>query len=182
MSDMSGPDTYDGFLTKWNSLRSVVENDGTVAPLSLPPVHYSGIQEYLNTIPPSATEVSPVYGERPNIWLYIHGPTHHRAISAKREADFLLPAAEIFNTVEALVSKSFASYPQRELTAAWEAQLYPDHGWGGKNGDITDSTFMAKYEFARDVSNRLLVRSLTSIASRVNTKSGSGVPVSVFNM
>ncbi len=27
-----------------------------------------------------------ITGERPNLWLYIHGPTHHWAISAQREA------------------------------------------------------------------------------------------------
>ena len=36
-----------------------------------------------------------ITGERPNLWLYIHGPTHHWAISAEREAAALLPAAHL---------------------------------------------------------------------------------------
>ena len=181
MSDMSGPDVYDTFLAKWNTLKQTAGADGSVSPLCLPPIQYSRIETYLDAVTPALAGLTAIRGERPNIWLYIHGPTHHQAISAKREADFLLPAAEIFNTVEALLSKSFASYPQTELTEAWEAQLYPDHGWGGKNGHITDSTFKAKYESARNVSQHLLSRSLSSIASRVRPRSGSGIPVVVFN-
>ena len=181
MSDMSGPDTYGMFLAKWGNARTLVDTDGSVAPLSLPPVRYALAEQFLDAVSPARALLPAIEGDRPNIWLYIHGPTHHRAISAKREADFLLPAAETFNTVEGLLNKSFASYPQSELTAAWEAQLYPDHGWGGKNGDITDSTFRARYESARDIAKRLLLRSLTSIGSRVRTTAGQGIPVLIFN-
>lgn len=181
MSDMSGPDRYDTFITKWRNARTVAETDGSIAPLSLPPVQYSLAGTYLDAVAPAKAGFPVVRGERPNIWLYIHGPTHHWAISAKREADALLPAAETFNTVDALLHRSFRGYPQEELTRAWEAQLYPDHGWGGKNGEITDSTFRASYETARDIAQRLLFRSLGSIASRVKTDSASGVPVLIFN-
>jgi len=181
MSDMSGPDRYDTLLGKWGTLGKIVNTDGSFTPLSLPPIRYSTLQQYLDRIAPSQSKLPAIHGERPNIWLYIHGPTHHHAISAKREADVLLPAAEIFSTVNALLGSSFASYPQAALTGAWEAQLYPDHGWGGKNGEITDSTFQAKYESARDSSNALLTRSLTSISSRIKAASGSGLRVVVFN-
>ena len=181
MSDMSGPDRYDTLLGRWSTLGKIVHEDGSFTPLSLPPIRYSTLQQYLDRIAPTQSTLPAVHGERPNIWLYIHGPTHHHAISAKREADVLLPAAEIFNTVDALLGNSFASYPQAALTEAWEAQLYPDHGWGGKNGEITDSTFQAKYESARDISSRLLTRSLTSISSRIKSASGSGMRVVVFN-
>lgn len=181
MSDMSGPDRYDAFLAKWADLRSLLTADGSITPLSLPPVRHSNIERYLDAVSQANAELPGIHGDRPNIWLYIHGPTHHHAISAKRDADFLLPAAEIFSTVDALLASSFASYPQAELTAAWESQLYPDHGWGGKNGDITDSTFRAKYEEAREVSSRLLSRAVNAISSRVKTKSGRGTPLLVFN-
>lgn len=181
MSDMSGPDRYDTFLARWNTLTHCANDDGSLAPLSLPPVRPSRIETYLDAVVPHLDGMPVIDGDRPNIWLYIHGPTHHKAISAKREADVSLPAAEIFSTVDALLAKSFASYPHRELNEAWEAQLYPDHGWGGKNGDITDSTFKAKYETARDISTRVLSRSLVSIASRVKTPRASGLPIVVFN-
>jgi len=181
MSDMSGPDRYDTLLAKWSNLGSIVNTDGSVTRFSLPIVQYSSAQAYLDRIAPLQNSLPAIHGERPNIWLYIHGPTHHQAIIAKREADVLLPAAEIFSTVDALLKGSFAAYPQAALTEAWEAQLYPDHGWGGKNGDITDSVFRAKYESARDISSGLLTNALNAIASRVKSVSGSGVRVVVFN-
>ncbi len=105
---------------------------------------------------PVKARLPAIRGERPNIWLYIHGPTHHQAIRQNGRRIFCSPLRRSFSTVDALLNKSFASYPQAALTAAWEAQLYPDHGWGGKNGDITDSMFRAKYESARDVANRFV--------------------------
>ncbi|MBP1654225.1 MAG: mngB 4, partial [Bacteroidetes bacterium] len=181
MSDMSGPDRYDTLLGKWSTLGRIVNTDGSFTPLSLPPIRYSTLQQYLDRIAASQSTLPTINGERPNIWLYIHGPTHHQAISAKREADVLLPAAEIFNTVDALLRGSFASYPQASLTEAWESQLYPDHGWGGKNGEITDSLFRAKYESARDISKGLLGTSLKSISSHIKAAPGSELRVIVYN-
>ena len=36
------------------------------------------------------------------------------------------------------------------------AAIYPDHGWGGKEGQITDRLFRKKYEFARDKGKEML--------------------------
>ncbi len=122
-----------------------------------------------------------VMGERPNLWLYIHGPTHHDAITAQREAGSVLPAAETFAAAAALLEGSFTGYPARELNEAWQAAVYPDHGWGGKEGQITDRLFRKKYEFARNTGERWLGQSLKAIASRIKTSPDKGLPVIVFN-
>ena len=51
-------------------------------------------------------------GERPDVWLYIHGPSHQRALKAPREGSRLLTAAEKFATFDALQQGSFKDYPQ----------------------------------------------------------------------
>jgi alpha-mannosidase len=181
MSDMSTPVRYEDIISKWNGLKSISLPRGRTQPLTLPPIHYSSASRFFDAVSLEGLLLPSVKGERPNIWLYIHGPTHHWAISAKREADVSLPAAETFSTINALLEKSFARYPQKELTDAWEAQIYPDHGWGGKNGDITDSTFRAKFEFARDTGRRIHLQATTSIASRINAIPNKGIPVVVFN-
>ncbi len=181
MSDMSSPTNLDGFLNTWNTLKSISRTDGTAQPLFLPPVHYSTAESFFRSASAEKLHLPVVLGERPNIWLYIHGPTHHRAVSAKREADVLLPAAEIFSTVEALLSQTPDRYPRKRLTAAWEALIYPDHGWGGKNGQITDSIFLAKYQYARDAARQLQASAVSSIAARVRVGEGKGTPVVVFN-
>jgi alpha-mannosidase len=181
MSDMSTPVRFDDILDTWNKITSLERSTGGSQVLSLPTIRYSNTGSFLNAVSSEGRQFPVVRGERPNIWLYIHGPTHHRAISAKREADVLLPAAETFSTIDALLSSSFARYPQKELTSAWESQIYPDHGWGGKNGETTDSTFWAKYEFARTTGKSILSRSLAAIASRIRTAPAKGIPVVVFN-
>jgi alpha-mannosidase len=178
---MSTAVRYDDFIDTWNGLKSISQGGGVFQPLTLPPIHYSTAEHYFESAAREKLPLPSVVGERPNIWLYIHGPTHHWAISAKREADVYLPAAEIFSTIDALLRKSFTLYPQNELTTAWESQIYPDHGWGGKNGDITDSTFRAKYEYARDVGKRIYSQAIGSIASLIRTAQRKGTPVVVFN-
>ncbi len=181
MSDMSTPVRYDDFMNRWNALKSIPLPDGRRQSLSLPFIHYSNTSRFFDAVSSEALPLPSVNGERPNIWLYIHGPTHHWAISAEREADVYLPAAETFSTINALLEKSFTLYPQKELTQAWEALIYPDHGWGGKNGEITDSTFRAKFEFARDAGRRIYSQATTSIASRIKAIPNKGIPVVVFN-
>ncbi|HTY37565.1 MAG TPA: glycoside hydrolase family 38 C-terminal domain-containing protein [Bacteroidota bacterium] len=181
MSDMSTPVRYTDIFETWNDLRSGLIKEGGVRPLAIPPIGYSTADRFFESVAAEDLQLPSVQGERPNIWLYIHGPTHHWAIAAKREADVFLPAAETFSTIESLLEKSFARYPQQELTEAWESQIYPDHGWGGKNGDITDSTFRAKFEHARDVAQQIYTQATTSIAGRVSTVASKGIPVVVFN-
>ena len=181
MSDMSAPINYGDFMHTWNSLSSITSESGESQPLRLPALQYSTVAGWLDQVAKEGRSFPEVRGERPNIWLYIHGPTHHWAIDAKREADTYLTAAETFSTIDALLARSFSGYPAARLTAAWEAQLYPDHGWGGKNGDVTDSTFLAKYRTARDISKEIYGEATMNIARMVRKDAKGGIPVVVFN-
>jgi alpha-mannosidase len=67
------------------------------------------------------------------------------------------------------------------MDAAWLAAIYPDHGWGGKEGQITDRLFRKKYEFARDAGRGMLQNAIQKIASRVAAAPAKGVPVVLFN-
>ncbi len=120
-------------------------------------------------------------GERPDVWLYIHGPTHHRTTSLRREAARLLPAAEAFSTFAGLLGNSLATYPTAALEQAWKDEIYIDHGIGGKNGHITDEVFHRKVLSARDTGRALLNKALGAIAARVKNDPARGTPVTVFN-
>ncbi|MCK7477289.1 MAG: hypothetical protein M0C28_07165 [Candidatus Moduliflexus flocculans] len=67
------------------------------------------------------------------------------------------------------------------MSAAWQAAIYPDHGWGGKEGQVTDRLFRKKYEFARDEGRAVLLDSLTAISGRIAVDPTKGVPIVVFN-
>ena len=51
----------------------------------------------------AASSIPSVRGERPAVWLYIHGPSHQKAIGASRQGDILLTVAEKFATANALI-------------------------------------------------------------------------------
>ncbi len=173
--DFSQPTDFGPLINAWNSRRLPAESP------PMPGMSYSSARRFFEALNQPGADFKTILGERPNLWLYIHGPAHHWAVTAQREAGALLPAAEIFSTVSALLDGSFKNYPAAELTEAWRAAIYPDHGWGGKEGQITDRLFRKKYEFARDEGRERLQNALFSIASRVKPRSSYGIPVIVFN-
>jgi len=169
--DFATPPDYDAFFTDWNK-KSVS--------LGKPAIKYATGTEFLQAAANGEPNFDVIEGERPDVWLYIHGPSHQKALKASREGSRLLTAAEKFATFDALQQNSFAAYPQAELTKAWENAIYPDHGWGGKHGDLTDRAFRTAYETGRDIAASVLDKSIKNIASRINF-SGKGIPVTVFN-
>ena len=169
--DFATPPDYDAFFTDWNK-KSVS--------LGRPSIKYATGTEFLQAASKGEQNFDVIEGERPDVWLYIHGPSHQRALKASREGSRLLTAAEKFATFDALQQNSFAGYPQAELTKAWENAIYPDHGWGGKHGELTDRAFRTAYETGRSIATSVLDKSIKNIASRISF-SGKGIPVTVFN-
>jgi alpha-mannosidase len=168
--DFSQPTDFGPLIARWNG-------SGAGKPL----MQYSTARRFFEAVDVKTAKLATITGERPGLWLYIHGPTHHWAVTAGREAARLLPAAEAFNTVRSLIEGDFDSYPAKRLEDAWRAAIYPDHGWGGKEGQVTDRLFRKKYEFARDEARALLDQALDGIAGRIAFKSEKGAPIVVFN-
>ncbi|AQT68758.1 Mannosylglycerate hydrolase [Anaerohalosphaera lusitana] len=179
--DYISPADYDKQIQDWQANRSKLASLGLPKTYIPPTMKYSSPESFFDAVSAGSPSFETIEGERPNLWLYIHGPTHHKAISAKRQAGVLLPAAEIFSTVDALLCGSFNYYPDNELAQAWQASIYDDHGWGGVNGHVTDQVFREKLEFARDKGNKILNESLQNIATRITTDNSKGIPVVVFN-
>jgi alpha-mannosidase len=169
-ADYIPPKDFDDLIERWSDMRQ-----GEAAPT----IQYSTPEQFLDAVSAGDPALEEICGERPNIWLYIHGPTHHHAITAKRQAGILLPAAEMFSTIEALLVGSFDGYPVHGFRRAWANAIYDDHGWGGNNGHITDHVFLEKLECARALSEDLLRLATSAIARRIQP--GRGVPIAVFN-
>ena len=173
--DFSKPTDFGPLINFWNA-RNLDKDESAVSMM-----RYSSARQFFEALSKTNPNFDRVVGERPNLWLYIHGPTHHWAISAQREAAILLPAAEIFNTISSLMEGGFQNYPSQEMREAWMAAIYPDHGWGGKEGQITDRLFRKKYEFARDQGSTMLQGALERIASQIKSSRSKGLPVTIFN-
>lgn len=176
MMDFSKPTHFEPLINAWNSQTAAQTGEGP------PPVmDYSSIRGFFEAVDKPQAKFDTLMGERPDVWLYITGPTHHKLASAKREAARLLPAAEIFTTIACLLNGSFSKWPTNAFNQAWMDEIYIDHGIGGKNGNITDEVFFDKVKRARDTGRALLKTALNAIATRVKTNPKRGTPVIVFN-
>ena len=100
-----------------------------------------------------------------NLWLYIHNPTHHQAVSMMRNAQRTLVYVEKYASIYGMLTNSFDAYPQDKLNEAWKCAIYPDHGWGGNGGTITDEFFKNKFKQAKESADCMLNKTLKQIAA-----------------
>ncbi|MFA6125953.1 MAG: glycosyl hydrolase-related protein [Bacteroidales bacterium] len=171
-ADMAVPDSYFDYIDTWNSLRD--------SSLKLPELVHSTAERFMDAAVETGIDFPALQGERPAVWLYIHGPSHFEALKAGRSAGTLLPAAEKMASLRSLVSNNWDIYPQERLTKAWESAIYPDHGWGGKNGDITDQTFLDKFREADVIAKSIMDESTRDIAGNIGFRH-KGIPLVIFN-
>ncbi len=170
------------FTQKWNNIRYIQnEETGKKMKVQLPQFMYATADDFFNTLDRSTSSLPVIKGERPNVWLYIHGPSHEKAITTSRKGDRMLPAAEKLSTFRSLVRGIYDMYPSDMLTKAWEAKIYPDHGWGGNGGIITDNTFHQKYEYALDIADKIVNSQSAALASLVETQQSRGRAIVLFN-
>jgi alpha-mannosidase len=170
------------YIKNWNNIRYIEDQEsGKKVKVSLPQFKYATADNFFETLDRSTSSLPVISGERPNVWLYIHGPSHENAITASRAGDVLLPAAEKMASYSAMYKKSFHAYPKEMLDNAWEAKIYPDHGWGGNGGIMTDNIFLRKYEFALSEAERLVDEQANFLASFVKTSKQKGRPIVLFN-
>jgi alpha-mannosidase len=179
--DMLPAIDYSNFIEAWNNTESVLDENSKAKAVYFPHMELMTVDEFMPLAEKNVTGINTLRGERPNVWLYIHGPAHHDALSASRKASKLLPAAEKFLAVASLIDEEKMPYPYEELDKGWQAKIYPDHGWGGHDGDITDNLFRERLVESQVRAEKLLDRATGFIARRVKTDSKKGIPVVLFN-
>ncbi|RPH95372.1 MAG: hypothetical protein EHM72_15025, partial [Calditrichaeota bacterium] len=179
--DMSPAKDYSVIIDWWNHTSQVRDKEGQFVPIKLPQIELALTPDFIEQFEKNASHIPWIKGERPAVWLYIHGPTHQKAIQASRKGDIMLTIAEKFSTINSLIDRSFIRYPEEELNNAWESKIYPDHGWGGKHGDITDGLFKEKYVYALSEAEKIVESQLKDIAAKIKFDSGKGQPLVVFN-
>lgn len=172
--DMSPAHTYYNWIDKFKEF-----SDTLSAPM--PTLVHSTSDMFVTEFLKNSPNMPKVVGERPDLWLYIHGPTHERAITTYREATRGATSAETFSTIASLLKGSFTDYPTFEINGMWKDIIYADHGWGGNKGYITDSLFYARYRNADRVATKINKEATTYISSNINTDSKNGTPIVVFN-
>lgn len=146
----------------------------------MPEFRYTTVSSAMNKLVGKKSKPVKLEGEWPNLWLYIHNPTHHQAVSMMRDAQRNLVNVEKFGAIRGLVTGSFDSYPQDKLNEAWKCAIYPDHGWGGNGGYITDETFKQKFRQSQEYAGDMLEDILDELSSMIG-HTQEGFPIVVFN-
>ena len=169
-TDAGGPKDYTPLINEWNE---IAKNSG----YDIPQLQHATAEEFLGKVNVPEAKFDSISGERPDLWLYIHGPAHYEAIKAKKGAAVSLPAAEAFSSVLGMIKGDQSAYPAPELTKGWLKSIYPDHGWGGKHGEITDSIYRASLEEGNAIGEKILKRSLTELSTQVDLKNPNTILV-----
>lgn len=169
------------FMRRWNEIGFIAAEGRKKRKVELPKIIFSTADEFFAQVEKTTMPKKTIKGERPNMWVYIHGPSHQKALKASREGDILITQAEKFATVNALLEGTFKNYPEAKLKNAWESKIYPDHGWGGKGGDVTDNVFLQKFLYARAEAKQIVESSLREISGKIQFDPSLGSPVVVFN-
>ncbi len=167
--DATKPRSYTAIFNEWNTIAQMSE-------IPLPRVRYSNMDTFLEEMDAPGVNREQIRGERPNLWIYIHGPAHYEETLDKRRAAVLLPSAEMLSSVNAVLFGT--EYPYEELSRGWMASIYPDHGLGGKNGHITDRIFADSLAVGRAVGEKVIGRQMETLASRIDASKGDLI---VFN-
>lgn len=170
-TDWAEPQDFGTLMASWNK---------SARAEGLPALKFTNAVNAFKALDAPNAKYEKIMGERPNVWLYIHGPTHEHALTASRLANRTLTAAEKFAAINATIKNDFSNYPEKDFTTAWEKAIYPDHGWGGKHGDMTDLTFRNKFEDAYAIANGILQKSLASITQSIGFNK-KGRAIVVFN-
>lgn len=173
VADYVAPKNYKELIEQWPTEQNRVKD--------IPTLKHSSIEEFMEaiTVDPNCKFRS-YHGERPNEWAYIHGATHHKEIAYGRKASITMPEAEMFSTISCLLNKDFTQYPTKEIEDGWKYILYPDHGFGGGNGHITDKVFGNALKKGLQISERLKAKALNDIAAAVDVQK-DGFPIIIFN-
>ncbi len=179
--DMSPAKDHSSLISDWNNLSGYKNDQGNHINLTLPKIKLVTFPDFMARFKDANPDLKSITGERPAVWLYIHGPSHEWALKASRKGDIMMTTAEKFCTIDALLQGSFRNYPEERLNKAWESKIYPDHGWGGKGGESTDAIFLGKYEKSLGEANAMTDEALRNIASGIKTNRKNGIPVIVFN-
>ncbi len=145
-----------------------------------PRMEFVQIEEFLDRLTGHPLDINTLRGDWPLNWAYYDEPGHREGLLKGREAHNELLATE---RLLAGIGESagFGDYPEATLTEAWKANCWPDHGWGGNRGVVTDSVYVASYAKSKRMADKLLGEAGAKLAGNIKTPSSREIPVVVFN-
>lgn len=149
-------------------------------PIHPPKMVFVTPEGFLDEFSAHPLDITTLKGDWPFSWAYYDEPGHREGLLAGREAhNRLLIAERIFAGLS--LQEGFPDYPQQTFTEAWRANCWPDHGWGGNRGVVTDSVYIASYEKSNKLADDLLSTAGQRLVKSVKPAAGNQAPLVVFN-
>jgi alpha-mannosidase len=164
------------FAEKWNQHYHAQPSRQIKPPL----IRFVQAQETLEDFDRKQPNLTELKGDWPSNWPNYDDPGHRAGLLAGREGhNHILAAERLF---AGLLQKNPAlDYPTRTFAEAWQANCWPDHGWGGNKGTVTDAVYVESYQKSRTLGNQLLSRATAQLARVVPRKSAEKPSVVVYN-
>lgn len=119
-------------------------------------------------------------GDWPMSWAYYDEPGNREGLLMGRKGhNELLKAENLFSWISILDQS--AIYPKENIYKGWLANCWPDHGWGGNRGTVTDSFYVASYQKSLQIGEELTNSAGKQILNLVPQGDKNQIPVVVFN-
>jgi alpha-mannosidase len=164
------------FASVWNA-HFASEKSLQVRP---PQISFTTPEESLDRFTAEPVTLTSLYGDWPLGWAYYDEPSNREALLNGRHAhNDLLAAERLYAGLSQRMG--FADYPEQTFEAAWKANIWPDHGWGGNLGLVTDRVYTESYAKSRNLARELTSRLTSKLVSDLPRKSHSQIPVAVYN-
>ncbi|HUZ47662.1 MAG TPA: glycosyl hydrolase-related protein [Terriglobia bacterium] len=164
------------FAAKWNE-HFAAQPEEQIHPPRMVFVEPEG---FLDEFTGHPLDITTLRGDWPFSWAYYDEPGNREGLLLGREAhNELLATERLLSGIGE--SAGFAEYPEATLREAWKANCWPDHGWGGNRGIVTDSVYVASYAKSKRLADNLLGGAGARLAGNIRTPSSKQVPLVVFN-
>ncbi|MGH9397514.1 MAG: glycosyl hydrolase-related protein [Terriglobia bacterium] len=137
-------------------------------------------EAFLDEFTKHPLDITTLRGDWPFSWAYYDEPSNREGLLLGRKAHNELLAAERLYAGLG-VDHGFPDYPASEFEAAWKANTWPDHGWGGNHGTVTDKVYNDSYAKSKTLADQIASNVGSKVAHAVAVKSGAQVPVVVYN-
>ncbi|MDE3180962.1 MAG: hypothetical protein KGM47_15050 [Acidobacteriota bacterium] len=148
--------------------------------IQLPRMLFTTPEAFLDEFTKSPLDITTLRGDWPFSWAYYDEPSNREGLLLGREAhNELLGAERLYAGLG--IDQGFAEYPSEQFESAWKADTWPDHGWGGNHGIITDKVYNESYAKSKLLADQITADAGARLVRSLQVKSGDHIPLVVYN-